>query len=138
MTDEEQKTERMRLFMDKILVDCDRDFKEYYVRPGTQVRMSDGGEYVVVMTVLGTELSKQFSDGKIWKLFSLVHIKSGVNYSHPMPVMSEGIVDIRKLMQMGSYPIQNVTFEVEQQGCRRYTVVDESKYIKSMIIRGVL
>ena len=136
MTPDEQKAEAMRLFMDKIIKDCDRDFKQYYVHSGDRVRMSDGGEYVVVMTILGDELSKQFSDGKIWKLFSLVHLGSGTNYSHPVPVMSEGIVDIRKLMKMGSYPIQNVTFIAEEQGCRRYAVVDESKYIESMIIRG--
>jgi hypothetical protein len=129
--------EESKAFMDKIIQDCDREFAQYYVHSGTQVSMSDGSKYVVVITILGDELSKQFSDGKIWKLFSLVHVQSGTNYSYPVPVMSEGSVDIRKLMGMGRYPIKEVSFtKKDLKETRHYTVVDESGYIKTMKVKG--
>lgn len=135
MTEQEEKDAATKAMMHRIIQECDRDFKQYYVRSGERVRMSDGGDYLVVITILGDELSKQFSDGKIWKLFSLVHIGSGTNYSYPVPVMSEGSVDIRTLMGMGRYPIQSVTFEKEVNNTWHFSVVDQSGYIKTMKIK---
>jgi len=132
MTPEETKA-----MMDRIIVECDRDFKQFYVHAGDRVRMSDRAEYVVVMTILSHEQSREYSDGKIWKFFSLVHIGSGTNYSHPVPCMSEGSVDIRQLMGMGTHPIQNVSFtKQDAKGHRYYKVVDQSEYIKSMKVKG--
>lgn len=137
VTEQEEKDAAVKAMMDRIIKDCDRDFKEYYVHSGTRVRMSDGGKYLVVITILGDDLSKQFSDGKIWKLFSLVHVCGGTNYSYPVPVMSEGSVDIRKLMGLGRYPIQSVTFtKQDAKGTRHYEVVDQSGYIKTMKVKG--
>ena len=134
---DEEKTAAMKAMMDRIIKDCDRDFAQYYVHSGNRVRMSDGADYLVVITILGDDLSKQFSDGKIWKLFSLVHIGSGTNYSYPVPVMSEGSVDIRQLMGLGRYPIQEVTFtKQDQKGNRHYTVVDQSENVRSLKVMG--
>lgn len=137
MTPQEEKDAAMKAMTERIMKECDKEFAEYYVHSGEQVFMSDRSKYVVAMTILGTEMSMQFSDGKIWKLFSLVHIDSGTNYSYPVPVMSQGIVDIRKLMGVGRYPIQSVVFKKKDaQNTRHYTVVDESGYIKTMKVKG--
>ena len=124
----------MDAFINKIISEIDLESKQYYVRSGDQVLMSDGEKYTVAHILLQEELRKQLDEGKVWGLLCLVNPKSGNIYSHPLPVMSVGTVDIRELMGIGRHPIGSVTFVKEENGTRFYKVNDKSGYVHSIEI----
>lgn len=102
--------EETKIFMNKIIKDINKEREEYYTSSGNIVHMDDGSRYIVSHVILQEELRKQLDDGKVWGLFSLIDLGCGINYSHPVPSMGGGSVDIRKLMNVGKYPIVSMTF----------------------------
>lgn len=127
-------------FMEDLMKEIDIEMDQYYVGPGARIVVNPNTndyrheEYIVSMTVLGTALSSQLDGGKIWKLFSLVNLQNGVNYAYPVPVMSDGLVDIRKLFQVGTWPIDDVVFLEKVNKKRTYTVKDQSGYISQIVV----
>lgn len=77
-----------------------KDDEKWMVGAGDQVSMGVHGKYVVSSLILGKELEEKIDPGqkRIWKLYSLVDVSSGSNWCYPIPAMSEGIVDLRRLV----------------------------------------
>lgn len=121
--------EETKIFMDRILADIEKEREEYYTESGNIVHMDDGSRYIVSYIVLQKELSAQLDGGKVWGLHSLISLGCGINYSHPVPSMGGGSVDIRELMNVGKYPIVSVTFVrkvvLKHSTYREYVAVHE-------------
>jgi len=105
-------------FIDRIIREADQECAEYQVAPGAMVEMGPEGKFLTTMYILGAQLEQYFPERKVWKLFALVHLGSGVNWSYPIPAMSEGLMDIRVAMAVGGSRIKRVTY-IEGAGTER-------------------
>jgi len=87
--------------LQEIIEDVDREMERYWVRSGEQVtmrRVLTDGEFVVSRILMQGEIAQALNDKKIWALFCLVDISNGSIYEEPVPIMSEGYIDLRRLM----------------------------------------
>lgn len=88
---------------------------QYLLRPGTIVDLgAEHGQYIVALTILGERMKEQIADKKIWRLFTMVHLGSGVTWAAPIPVMCDGTIDIRELLKGGDQErarVTNVTYQ---------------------------
>jgi len=108
------------------------DIAQYDLRPGTVVDLgAEHGTYIVALTILGKRMESQLRDRRIWKLFTLVNLSCGITWAAPIPVMSEGTIDIRKLLRGGDDERARVTKVTYQGGLeekkRKYLVEWEGK-----------
>lgn len=98
--------------LEDIIVECDKEMAEYWVHSGQQVSMGVHGKFIVSSIILGKEIEQCFLPKNVWKLFTLIHIGSGINWFLPVPVMSDGAVDLRKIVGVGdAQRMQTLTYE---------------------------
>lgn len=116
-----------RAFIDRVIEEADREHAEYAVTSGAKVHMQNG-EYLVTEIILGKELEEKFKPDHVWKLFTLVNVACGTNWHYPIPVMSEGSIDIRKLLKGGR--VERITYkEGAGQKTRVYQIEEMDGYV---------
>lgn len=96
--EKEQNSMDTEEFMKNLIADIDKDFREYNVHSGDQVTIQTDGKYVVSHVLMQGPIEAALNDKKIWGLFCLVSVTHGGIYAEPVPVMSEGSVDLRRLV----------------------------------------
>jgi hypothetical protein len=94
MVTEQEKVDVLQ----KILRKIETERAQYWVQSGDQVSIQTDGKYVVSKVLMRGAIEAALNDKKIWGLFCLVSLTSGGIYAEPVPVMSEGTVDLRRLV----------------------------------------
>ena len=103
----------------KIMKDANQDMAEYWVSCGDRVTVKYDGAFVVSKILMKGEIESKLNDQKVWGLFCLVGINNGSIYAEPVPVMSEGSVDLRRLVA----PHVTVTYRKTRGNTRFYDAV---------------
>lgn len=106
-------------YMTKLMAEINKNMSEYWVTQGQQVTIQSDGKFVVSKILMQGEITKSLSDKKIWGLFCLVGVTSGSIYAEPVPVMSEGCVDLRKLVA----PHVTLTYRKTRGNTRFYDAI---------------
>lgn len=135
----ENKEETEQEFMDRIMAEVEREAAQYMVCPGDVVHLGREGTFLVTNIILGKELEQTFQSPKIWKLFTMVGMRCGVNWSHPIPVMSEGRVDIRQLVgtHVGSHMITSIKYKKGAGTSKRtYKITEDDGRWYAMVVKN--
>lgn len=129
-------TEEQEAFLKKVIAEADKDMKEYWVASGDRVTIQHEDTYVVSHVILGKELETLFQCPKVWGLFTLVGVKHGSNWYYPIPVMSQGTLDIRELMGVGKTKLQSMVFKKMEEKVRTYTVTEKDGFTYSVKVES--
>ena len=117
----------------EVIEEADKERAEYHVQPGEIVYLTTDGEQVVSHIIMKGDVEKALSDKTIWGLFVLVGVDTGATYAAPVPVMTEGTVDLRRLM--GS---TKVVYRETENGVRYYDAKKSDGYELTVTVRKKL
>lgn len=119
----------------------EKDDTEYKVNSGCIVKMNDNqGTYLVTDLILDDTMRKTL-DMKIWGFFAMIDLGCGINWADPVPRMTEGSVDIRKIMGVGGDRIVDVVFNsmtktADGKITRTYDVHDSRNEITQITVES--
>jgi hypothetical protein len=132
-------TEHVPFDIERIIAECDKERAEYAVYSGQQVSMGVHGKFIVSSLII---IEQCFLPKNVWKLFSLIDLGSGLNWNWttPVPVMTEGTIDIRKIVGVGEGKrVQELTY-VSGAGTdtRKYKAVERDGFTFTITVKGLL
>jgi hypothetical protein len=133
-------TEHVPFDIERIIAECDKERAEYAVYSGQQVSMGIHGKFMVSSLIVGKEIEQCFLPKNVWKLFSLIDLSSGINWTTPIPVMSEGTIDLRQVVGVGEgQRVQQLTY-VSGAGTdtRTYKAVEGDGFTFTIVVKGLL